>query len=223
MIDNTVTHKRCPDYIARTLEVAGGKNRYGLPNFRVVWGWDRLIKVHGQWEDWEEREVFDPTTVSLRNKQIRLKSRVIETREIPKYLPPNCWHLEMWRPPEEYGTPETWSKLGEEIIGTQTIDTAGPFPHEGEYELCFPLTDSGNISGQPLPLVNSMVEMLVGAIKVSRESFSFAQRRAAIEQDQARKEAGYTANVEDTLREGLRPFAGEKFVTVPGSKILRPS
>src|ERR1700686_234547 len=35
------TH-RAPASVARRLEIAGGVNRFGRPNYRAVWGWSRL-------------------------------------------------------------------------------------------------------------------------------------------------------------------------------------
>lgn len=222
MAPELIEHHYCPAYIARSLEVAGGKNRFGEANFRVIWGFDRIAPIHGQWEEYEETEIFDPTTISLRRKQITLKRTVVETRHVPKYLPGNCWHLESWRPPEEYGSPEDWGKLGEEVYGCMTVDTSGPYPSMGEYELCFPLTSDWTSTGTPIPLVNSIVESIVAAIKASKENFSYAQRRAAIEQEHARKELGFTRKAEDQLRDGLRPYHGNEFVAVPQSETYLP-
>ena len=75
----------CPPEIAKRLTDAGGLNPFGEPLFRAVWGWNRIVKMTGTWGE----------------------SQVVETREVPKYLPADRWHLEMWRPPEDYGTHET--------------------------------------------------------------------------------------------------------------------
>ena len=148
-------------------------------------------------------------------KQIRLVRSVVETRLVPKYLPANCWHLECWRPPEEYGTPESWRKAGEEVIDGLTVDTAGEFPSRGDYELVMPLTVDGTIQGEPIPLSTQYVAMIVQMIRVSKENFTMSQRKAAIEQDAARKDNEFTRVTVDRLKDGLRPFAGESFITVP--------
>ncbi len=31
-----------PEGVARSLELAGGSNRFREPNYRAVWGWNRL-------------------------------------------------------------------------------------------------------------------------------------------------------------------------------------
>lgn len=155
-----IEHKDCPEFIAKRLELAGGLNPFGEPNFRVVWGFDRIVKMTGQWG-----------------------GGPVETREVPKYLPGNMWHLEAWCAPETYGTPETWGKLGEEVIGNMTVDTAGPFPSRGEYELCYTLSSNLGPDGVFVPLDVTTAELIVNMIKASRkETVSMQQRQSAIRQ-----------------------------------------
>jgi hypothetical protein len=218
-----ITHKKCPPHIARALKLAGGLNRNGDPLFRVVWGWDRIVPITGQWEQWETQvaTLTDKITGYSESRPFpRLVSSVIETRMEPKYLPANCWHLEMWRPPEEYGNPETWRKVGEEVLAGMTIDTAGEFPSRGEYELCYPLTDDASSRGRPLPLVGAVVEELVSMIRVGRDNLTFQQRKAAIEQRERRRDEGFVKRTEATLRDGIPAFSGKEFVTVP--KTVKP-
>lgn len=217
----TPEHRTCPEHIAEALRVAGGENRFGEPNFRVVWGYDRIVPIHGQWEEWGNYQATlkdKHTGYSETRHFSKLEKTVIETRHVPKYLPGNCWHLEMWRPPEEYGSPEEWSKLGEEVIKGLTIDTSGPFPSRGEYELCYPLTSDGTSRGTPVILVESVVEEIVNMIRRGREQFNFQQRKAAIEQREAKKEEGLVKRTCDILKDGMKPFAGEEFVTVLENK-----
>lgn len=214
-----VTHYQCPSHVAEDLKLAGGLNRFGEPNFRIVWGWDRMVPMTGEWQEWEQLrgKLTDRSTgISQTKDFIKLVRSVVETRTVPKYLPANCWHLEKWCPPEDYGTPEAWGKLGEEVVQGMTVDTAGPFPARGEYELCYPLTDDLTVRGQPIGTSELNLSLLVGAIRAGKERLSYAQRRAAIMQREARKEEGFIRRVESILRDEMRPFAGEDFVVVPG-------
>ena len=212
-----VEHFKCPAHVARELELAGGTNPYGEPMFRCVWGYDRIVPITGEWQEFEQfaATLTDKLTGYSEVRHFtKLKRSVIETRLVPKYLPGNCWHLEMWRPAEEYGSPEEWKKLGEEVLEGMTLDTSGPYPERGEYELCYPLTHDGTSHGDPIPLVGEVVAEIVAMIRAGREKFTFQQRRAAIEQREARKEEGLLRRTKDMLKDGLRPFAGEEFVTV---------
>ena len=47
-----------PTCVAEALLRAGGVNRFGEPNFRAVWGGNRLTWIGGKWEDRNERGVL---------------------------------------------------------------------------------------------------------------------------------------------------------------------
>lgn len=221
-----IEHHECPVDVAKRLKSVGGINPFGGPMFRVVWGYDRIVPIHGLWQEFEQfvatltDKVGDPEKgippgYSEQRLITKLKSEVIETRHQPKYLPGNCWHLEMWRPPEEYGSPEQWGKAGEEVVGLMTIDTAGPYPAQGEYELCYTLTTDATSHGDPIPLVAEVVTEIVRMIVVGRDRFTYLQRRAAIEQEVRRKEEGFVRVAQDQLKDQLRPYAGEAHIVVP--------
>jgi hypothetical protein len=232
-----VEHHTPSETVVENLRLAGGNNPFGESMFRVVWGYNRIVPIHGEWQEFEqyvaritavpvdvpmgmgEPEVLIPKALGVRGGEsqerffTKLKRSVVETRLVPKYLPGNCWHLEMWCGPTL--TREQWKEAGKEKFGIMTVDTAGPYPDRGEYELCNPLTHDGTSHGQPIPLEPSVVYDLVRMLKVGRERFSLAQRRAAIEQEAVRREEGFVRVTQDRLRDGLRPFLGEEFITKP--------
>src|SRR5258708_32135384 len=84
-----------PEAVARSLELAGGINRFREPNYRAVWGWNRLAWIGGKFEE------HDPATGSLLRE-------VVELRQEPKYPAINRWHIERGVPPEGYGSPSAW-------------------------------------------------------------------------------------------------------------------
>ena len=61
-----------PESVAQRLQRAGGMNRFGEPNYRAVWGWNRLTWIGGKFEE------HDPATGSLLRE-------VVELRQEPKY------------------------------------------------------------------------------------------------------------------------------------------
>lgn len=187
---------KCPSDIAARITAAGGKNCFGEPMFRVVWGFDRIVSLHGFWDDVGR----------------------VETRQEPKYLPADRWHLEKWCPPEEYGTPDSWKKFGEEICGMQTVDTAGPFPSRGEYELVLTFQSEDR---EFVPLNATTCEWIVQAITYGKNNFSFHMRRQAILQRKARDRKHRVGERQGKMLENLRPFCSNPFVTVPGNPTLR--
>ena len=212
--EERIEHHDCPESLKVRLILVGGNNPFGEPNFRLVWGYNRIVKIHGQWEEWEPARPTGFYGTDGRPIVVppHCKGSVIETREVPKYLPGNCWHLEHWQAPETYGSPETWGKLGQEVIGCMTVDTAGPYPSRGDWELVFPMTHDGSPQGTPIPLEASCVESIIEMIVRSKD-FTMAMRIAAIRQRMEREEREKDNRLIDVLSSGLPAFHGREFGT----------
>lgn len=100
--------KECPDFFAKFLLRVGGRNPYGQPNFRLVWGPSTTTTIWGQMEG------------GSCGQHVQLK-----------YGPAPLWHLEMWKPPEMFGTPEEWyEKSYDSITG---YHVCGDYPFHGDY------------------------------------------------------------------------------------------
>jgi hypothetical protein len=140
------THEAPPE-IQRRIARAGGYNRFGEPNFRVVWGWSRLSWIGGRWTD--------------RDAHGNVLREQIELRYVPKYIPHDRWHIERWMPPESYGSPETWSSATLETADGIRVPALGPFPRRGEYEHCFTLQGP---HGEFIPLSPAACDAIVRAI-----------------------------------------------------------
>lgn len=130
-----------PSSVAERLTRAGGRNRFGEPNYRVVWGWSRLTPIGGLWED----------------------NGRVEVRMEPKYPQVNRWHIEKWVAPESYGSPEFWEMTTKE----EGIHALGPYPSRGDYEHCFTLEGP---RGEFLQLTPTLVEHVAKAIEFSRRA-----------------------------------------------------
>ncbi len=117
-----------PAEIARILRVAGGLNRYGEPNYRAVWGWNRLDWIGGEWTDRENGEEENGAFVRT----------VYQVRHVPKYSPFDRWYIERWMPPETYGHPALWNLQHlEKTDSGEWMPTLGPFPYRGDYEMAW--------------------------------------------------------------------------------------
>ncbi len=99
MIHITRETHEAPASIQRRIALAGGANRYGEPNFRVVWGGSRLTWIGGRWTD--------------RDAHGNAIREAIELRQVPKYAPLDRWHIERWTPPESYGSPDSWYRAND--------------------------------------------------------------------------------------------------------------
>ncbi len=148
-----------PEEVARRLETAGGRNRFGEPNYRVIWGWNRLAWIGGKFED--------------RDAHGDLVREVVELRLEPKYPQVNRWHVERWVPPEVYGLPREWYANTVETANGVSVPALGPYPERGEYEHCFTLQGP---KGEFVQLTPTIVEHVARRIEWARR---FPQGEAA--------------------------------------------
>ena len=189
------THKT-PESVAEHLERAGGCNRFGEPNYRSVWGWNRLAWIGGKFEDRDEHGAL-------------LRERV-ELRLEPKYPVLNRWHIERWLPPETYGSPRAWYAQTIEREKGVSIPALGPYPSRGEYEHCFTLESP---RGDFVQLTPTIAEHIARAIEWSRR-FPRAKQRTDLYNREARADRSYEQWAFDVLDDAISAFHKQPFVTV---------
>jgi len=174
------THE-APAQVRERIARAGGANRFGEPNFGVVWGGSRLAWIGGRWTD--------------RDAHGNVVREAIELRRVPKYLPQDRWHIERWMPPEAYGSPEQWYAQTIEIENGIRIPALGPYPSRGEYEHCFTLAGA---RGEFIPLTASACDWIVRAIEWARRQPRNAGR-ASLAAREARRARDWDRAVDEVL------------------------
>jgi hypothetical protein len=194
MIQVTRETHEAPAHVCERLARAGGTNRFGEPNFRVVWGGSRLGWIGGRWTDRDEHGNVIRETVELRQE--------------PKYLPVDCWHIERWMPPEAYGSPEEWFARTIEIEDGIRVPALGPYPSRGEYEHCFTLQGAG---GEFIPLSPAACDWIVRAIEWARRQ-PRAGSRASLTAREMRREHNWNRAADDLLDDAVPAFHGQAFV-----------
>lgn len=152
-----------PEHVQERLTRAGGLNRFGEPNYRAVWGWNRLTLIGGEWE--QDNSDGKPAQYAL--------------RRVPKYPQLNRWHIERWVPPEMYGSPWTWCN------GSTMEQELGPYPSRGEYEHCFTLEGR---RGEFIQLTPTVAEYIARVIEASRCS---KPKKSTLRDREAKKEDDY--------------------------------
>jgi hypothetical protein len=194
MIEVTRETHETPEHVARRLASAGGLNRYGEPNYRVVWGWNRLAWIGGKFED--------------RNEHGNLLREVVEMRREPKYPAVNRWHVERWVAPEAYGSPTAWDAQTMEMANGKCVPALGPYPERGEYEHCFTVQ---GVNGEFVQLTPTIVEQLARAIEWAGRQ-SRAKQRAGLYKREERRERGYETWAYDVLDDQAPALHGQTFV-----------
>ena len=196
MIQVTRETHDAPEDVARRLATAGGLNRYGEPNYRVVWGWNRLAWIGGKFEDHDESGA--------------LVREVVELRQEPKYPAVNCWHVERWVAPEVYGSPRAWYSQTVESANGKSVPALGPYPERGEYEHCFTVQ---GLHGEFVQLTPAIVERLARAIEWSRRQPA-ARQRGRLYERESREDRAYESWAYNVLDDATPALHGQAFVTV---------
>ena len=189
------THET-PESVARRLCLAGGVNRYGEANYRVVWGWNRLGWIGGKFED--------------RDTAGNLLREVVELRREPKYPQVNRWHVERWVPPEAYGSPRTWYAQTIERADGKSVAALGPYPERGEYEHCFALQGR---RGEFVQLTPTITEYAARAIEWSRGQ-GRAKQRAKLYESAERKDRAYEEWAYEVMDDAAPAMHGGPFISM---------
>ena len=184
-----------PQSVALRLARAGGINRFGEPNYRAIWGWNRLAWIGGKFQD--------------RHENGDLLREVVELRQEPKYPSVNRWHIERWLPPEAYGSPRQWYSQTIERENGVGIPALGPYPSRGEYEHCFTLEGA---RGEFIQLTPAAAEHIARAIECVRRLPKSLSRARLYEREQ-RVERRYEQWAYDVLDDAVPAFHKQMFVT----------
>lgn len=183
--------RAAPKESERRLLLAGGRNRFGGPNFRVVWASGRLEWQGGRWNDFDEQ-----------GNRIR---SLVAVRRVPRYEPFEGWLVEKWVPPEAYGSREAWRRFTEVVDGI-SIETLGPFPSRGDYEEVFRLA---------APLTPTVCEAIVSLVSRRR---NMIERKFVAEARQAKKEHDWDSFVDAVLSDAGQAFGGAMLSAYGGKR-----
>lgn len=101
------------------LRMLSPQNLYGEPKFRLVWGRDRLHFIAG---------VF--TDRAANGDLIRTR---YDQRWVCKYQNADRWYMEVWEPPEFFGSPDTWHSQLLTYEASRSFIELGEYPSRGDY------------------------------------------------------------------------------------------
>lgn len=178
-----------PDYQGR-ITAAGGVNRYGEPNFKLVWGEAHKSRAGGYWEK---------------------EGGAIGYRDV--YLTDSpCWLLLEWHSPEEYGTPISYYiENYDEGTGLQTL---GEYPYKGRYEVLFTLRDTTMVNGKlvvnNMPL-NAMLIDTVIPLMIMGKHLSYERRSQILKERREIEEQQKLNTIIDARLDAQLAFKGNPF------------
>lgn len=180
---------KCPAEFQDRLTRVGGLNRYGEPNFIIVWGQSWTVRRGGTWSQDDGR-------------YFRGYRDVLEDGR-------PCWILKKWNAPEIYGSPSLWYLQNcEESTGLQIL---GEYPYRGCYETVQPFVWRGLVNGrlvvERMPLNSMMLDLVVPIILKCKEA-TFLQKKTAIQEMEARKDRDELRAVEAKRHDAKLAFRG---------------
>lgn len=195
-----------PKWLQDKLTEIGGKNPHSEPCFRVIWGRHRLAWHGGKFTE------RDHSGNAIRE--------VVACRLEPAYPEfVDRWLFECWLPPEAFGDEDTWERDTVQWIDGQRVETLGPFPKRGDYDLCMVLQTplKGKCAKQGgctcgkcfafIPLTETAAMAILRAAMATRDLPRSLKSLARAEDEQKRKQAAET-KVFEQLEEERPAFSG---------------
>lgn len=134
-----------PQAAADAIKRLSPLNLYGQPRYRLAWSEEPQTWVIGKF-----REESGDGHVTER----------FERKQIPKYsFDPPSWIIEIWEPPEFFGSPDMWARQTISYEEGQFYHDIGPYPAEGDYRFLWRCTyKSGEHKGQAVDPTERIIE-----------------------------------------------------------------
>lgn len=165
-------------------------------------GCDRMTHIGGEWKHFDSSGNETGSHIGI--------------ERVPKYPDAKERYIfEMWCPPENYGSERQWKESFTQLINGQFIETLGPFPREGEYELVKVIETPTKRAF--VPLTEAICDALVATAKLNKE-LPLRIRQEAARDRREREEKEKDARLIDKLNNMAPAFEGKTFVTVPSAK-----
>jgi hypothetical protein len=170
----------CPDHYQDRLTRAGGANRYGNPNFIIVFSqsWvERRAGINGKYEDY-----------------------------LPDFAAP-CWVLKQWE--EEPASPAAWYFAMYDDCSGLSLAGEYPFKGRYKTLFAFRTTEmvNGRLEVQTLPLNSLLLAVAIPVILRAHNATAFEKRRVLAEA-KAKANQDRVDQIEGRLRDAAPVFIG---------------
>lgn len=152
--------RECPPEYQEHVDAIGGLNRFGESNFRIVWGQNETETIRGT-------DAFGSTGAHITWKH----------GGVP------AWFIDVWKPPECFGTPELWYSLGWDWEIDESI--LGEFPWRGLYlpanfNLFVRRFDRDEMIIDAMPMNHFIIDLIIPNL-LKEQEITYQQKKAAIQ------------------------------------------
>jgi hypothetical protein len=190
-VAESIERLKCPQAFQDRIDRIGGLNRFGGPNFKIIWGQTETIRRAGI-------DGYIDVLVGFEEA---------------------CWILQQWKAPEVYGTPTSY--FIENYDPATGLQMLGDYPWQGRYETIQPFRWAGLINGrmvkEAMPLNSLIIDLVIPIIKQC-EHVSYLTRYAALKDEQDRRSKARQNRIADNLHESLPPWLGAVSYSRQGCK-----
>lgn len=181
-----------PPWVAQMLRKFG-TNRYGQPNFRIVWSegvMEQVLLYTGEY-GWQQRYPGDP-----------------------------CWMLEKWLP-TSYSREQWYETFAVQVsdpISSElwTKSYLGPYLEFGDYHACYRMERNG----EPMPLTMAIIEYYCRLIEHGKE-YSILENVEAQRAIRAREKRDWERKCDDVFDDSQPAFGVGAVMTGYGAKTSR--
>jgi hypothetical protein len=181
----------CPKHYQDRINRAGGRNRYGEPNFKLVWSQAFTHRAGGVW----------PHDRYAGYREVYLANG---SPYPPKH---GYWLLLEWTPPEQYGSEAAYYFLHRDE--TTGLCSLGPYPHRGRYQVAVKLIwtsfEDNKLVIEPWSLNSTVIDRLIPVILAGR-SDSHLRRREFAEAERIRAERKMDSQIDSLMNDAKRPL-----------------
>jgi hypothetical protein len=182
-----------------------GRNQFGDPHFKIVWGQSQFIRLGNTWRD------------SKGNERLGYRDRY-QCHGQP------CWVIMRWHSPLEYGSPRAYylntyvaaetkvdAETGQRIDTPKGFYVTGEYPYRGRYETVQPLISKEFIGGKLVithfPLSHFLIDKLI-PLMVQYANLSQKQKADLRAANRAIEEQKQTDFIADVLEQNMPRYWG---------------
>jgi hypothetical protein len=195
--------RQCPPEFQARLTRMFGKNQFGEPHYKIVWGQSQFIRMGNLWRD------------KHGNERLGYRDR-------PQCHQQPCWVIMRWHSPLEYGSPATYYRNTFIPNGvSKGFYVTGEYPYRGRYEIVQPLISKEFVAGKLVvthfPLSHFLIDRLI-PMMVQFANLSQRQKQAIQAANKAIEDKKETEFVADVLENNMPRWMGPVSYTRQGIK-----
>jgi hypothetical protein len=185
-----------------------GINTYSEPLFRVVWAPSRMRLIGGKHTERDSKPLSDRELKAAGGHDNSIVREWVGYRWYPMYPRKQCYVLEKWLSPFEYGGTKKTYEMQQTDAETGLL-VSGPYPERGEYFLSHEFPE-----GYP---ASSAVESVIQMVLYGRKYTLEEKRQAMIEADKRERLALKKRNT-DIILDSMPAFGLNSASTNPGRR-----